>query len=64
VSLQGLEQLERRAEYLQAITLRTIIATSYKSRAIQKIAKTKDPNSKNIVSSIFYLVGADRMDND
>jgi hypothetical protein len=64
VSLQGLNQLEGRAEYLQAITLKTIIATSHKSRAIWKIAKTKDLSNKNIVSSIFYLVGAGRVDND
>ena len=64
MSHQGLHQLEGRAEHLQAVTPITIMATSHKSRVIPKIAKTKDPNSKNIVSSIFYLVGADRMDND
>jgi hypothetical protein len=59
---QGLDQLEGRAQYLQSVTLRTI-ATSHKSRAIQKIAKTID-NIKNIVSLKFYLVGAGRVDND
>jgi hypothetical protein len=64
VSLQGLDQLEGRAEYLQAITLRTIIATSHKPLVIRKIAKTSDIFSKNIISSIFYLVGAGRVDDD
>jgi len=60
---QGLNQLEGRAEYLQVGTL-TITATSHKSRAIRKIAKTIDTIGKNIVSSIFYLVGAGRVDDD
>jgi len=63
VSFQGLDQLEGRAKYLQVGTL-TIIATSHKPRAIKKIAKTFDTISKNIVCSIFYLVGAGRVDND
>jgi len=64
MSHQGLDQLEGRAEYLQVGTPRTIIATSYKSRTIPKIAKTIDIRKKNIVGSIFYLVGAGRVDND
>jgi len=39
------------------------MATSHKI-AIRKIAKTRDIIGKNIVSSIFYFVGADRVDDD
>jgi hypothetical protein len=63
VSHQGLDQLEGRTEYIQVVTS-TTIATSYKSRAIRKIAKTMDTIDKNMVSSIFYLVGAGRVDDD
>jgi hypothetical protein len=68
VSHQGLDQLEGRAEYLQVSTLILIIiaATSHKSRAIWKIAETVDTLvvGKKIVSSIFYFVGAGRVDDD
>ena len=42
------------------ILILIIIATSYKSRAIQKIAKTKTQSRKNIVSSKFYNASVTR----
>jgi len=62
VSHQGLDQLEGRAEYLQAVVTNTIKATS-SNRAIPKIAKTIDTIGKNIVSSILYNASLCRMDN-